>query len=232
MNAKTKNITALIINIAIVVITAFSMSKFFISGGDGNMQVMGVSSLKYFTNLSNYFIAITALVSIYFNIRNLSKGTNELPRPLYLAKFAATVSVTVTFLTCVFFLAPINILILAPYGVPAWRAYMFMFAGVTFYLHFVTPVLSIIVTFFLEKTDSFEKKKVWLGVLPVFLYAIVYGIMVAIVTPENGGWTDFYHFTFGGKMYMIPVSAIVMLGATWLISKNEWKIYSRVNKVK
>ena len=52
MSAKTKNIISLVINIAIVVITAFSMSKFFISGGDGNMQVMGVSSLKYFTNLS------------------------------------------------------------------------------------------------------------------------------------------------------------------------------------
>ena len=232
MKASTKNILALIINIVIVIVTAIAMSKFFIDTGDGNMQVRGLSSLKFFTNLSNWFMAITALVSVFFNIRNIAKGSNVLPRTFYLFKFAAAVSVSVTFLTCVFFLAPINVFTLAPYGIPAWKAYLYMFAGNTFYLHFLTPVLSIIVTFCLEKTDSFEKNKVWMGVVPVFLYAILYAVMVAVIGADNGGWRDFYHFTFGGRNYLIFISGIVMFLATYLISIVEWKIYNKVNKVK
>ncbi len=229
MSAKTKNILSLIINLVVVAVTAYSMSFFFRSMGSGNMQVAGAASFKYFTNLSNYFIAFTALATIPCNIKNIKTG-GMLPKGLYMAKFMATVAVTVTFLTCVFFLAPINILILSPYGVPPLRAYLFMFAGNTFFLHFLTPVLAIIVTLLLDRTDEFRKKDHLLGVLPVLLYAIVYGVMVAVVGAGNGGWQDFYHFTFGGKMYMIPVSAAVMLFATWLISRVEWKIYTGKGK--
>ena len=231
MKANTKNTIALLINISIVVITGFAMARFFVSSGDGNMQVRGAASLKYFTNLSNWFMAFVAFVSVIFNIHNIRYGSNAIPKPLYLVKYMAAVSVTVTFLTCVFFLGPLNISILAPRGVPAWRAYALMFSGNTFFLHFITPVLSIIVTIFLEKTNGFEKRFVWLGVIPVLVYAVLYGIMVLMVSPENGGWRDFYHFTFGGKPYMIPVSAAVMFYATWIISKAEHKMYNKVNGI-
>ncbi len=230
MNAKTRNIIAIIVNVVTIVLICKAMSQFFIGTGDGNMQVHGLASFKYFTNLSNWFAAFAALLCIPFEIRNLKSGSACLPRWVYLIKFYAAVSVTVTFLTCVFFLGPINILILAPYGVPPLRAYAFMFAGVTFILHLVAPLLSIISVLFIEKTEGFDRKYVKHGVLSVFLYAIVYIVMVALVGPAKGGWTDFYHFTFGGRMYLAPVSAAVMLFATWLISKAEWGIYKKVNK--
>ena len=230
MDKKTKNIISLIINVAIICLTCYAMSKFFTGTGDANMQVHGIKSLKYFTNLSNYFAAFAALFCIPQNIRNLKNGSNLFPKPIFLAKFYATVSVTVTFLTCVFFLAPVNIIVLAPYGVPPLRAYAFMFAGVTFILHFLTPVLSIISVTALETTEGFDRKYVKYGTVFVLLYAILYVTMVVFVRPENGGWTDFYHFTFGGRMYMAPVSGAVMLFVTWLISKTEWKIYKKINK--
>jgi hypothetical protein len=228
--AKSKSVLSLIVNITIIVITAYAMSKFFMSTGDANMQVSGIRSFKYFTNLSNYFAAIAALICIPYNVKNIRKGTNLLPRGVYLPKFYATVTVTVTFLTCVFFLAPINILILAPYGVPPVRAYLFMFAGNTFILHFLTPVLSILSVILLDATEGFDKKYVKYGMVFVFFYAILYVVMVVFIGPEKGGWTDFYHFTFGGKMYMAPVSGVVMLFFTWLIARCEWKLYRKANK--
>ena len=230
MNTKIKNIISMIINIVIVVLTLKAMSKFFISTGDANMQVHGLASLKYFTNLSNWFAALAAFLCIPFEIRNIMRGRALLPRWVYLTKFYATVSVSVTFLTCVFFLGPVNIFVLAPYGVPPLKAYAYMFSGITLILHLIVPLLSIISVLFFEKTQSFEKKNVKFGVLSVLLYAIVYIVMVAFVGPENGGWTDFYHFTFGGKMYMAPVSGAVMFFATWLISRAEWGIYKKVNR--
>ena len=229
-NEKIKNVISLAFNLAIIVITCYAMSRFFISRGDGNMQVSGFKSLKYFTNLSNCFAALASLICIPYNIRNMKKGTNLFPKAVYLTKFYSAVSVTVTFLTCVFFLGPINILIMAPYHVPPLRAYAMMFSGNTFYLHFLTPMLSILSVVALERTEGFDKKYVKYAVLSVLLYAIVYITMVAFIGPENGGWKDFYHFTFGGKMYLAPVSGVVMLLATWLIAKTEWKIYRKVNK--
>ena len=226
MKAKTKNILSLIINVLIIALTVYAMIPFFTSKGDGNMQVTGLSSLKYFTNLSNYFMAFTAASFIPLNIGNIKTGGNSFPRKWYMLKFMAAVSVTVTFLTCVFFLAPINVLRLAPYGIPPLRAYAMMFYGNTFILHFVTPVLSIIGTFLFEKTDSFTKKDCLWAILPVALYAAVYIVMVAFVK----GWRDFYGFTFGGKMYLAPVSGAVMFLATWLIARAERRIYLRANK--
>ena len=230
MKDERKNIISLIINIAIVVITFFAISQFFIGRGDANMQISGIRSLRYFTNLSNILAALGSLVCIVFNIMNIRYGSNTFPKAVYILKFAGTISVTLTFLTCVFFLGPINIPILAPYGVPAWRAYIFIFFGNAFYLHLITPILAIISCIFFEKTNSFEKKDSYLGIIPFILYAIAYIIMVAVVGVERGGWPDFYHFTFGGRMYLAPVSALVMFFATYLITKVEWKMYKKVNK--
>ena len=230
MKAGIKNIISLMINIAIVVITVLAISKFFVGTGDANMQISGWSSMRYFTNLSNCFAALASVLCIVFNIMNIRYDSNVFPKWVFLIKFMATVSVTVTFLTCVFFLGPTNIFAFAPYGVSPWRAYIFIFFGNALYLHLVTPLLAIISVLFFESTDSFTKKEASFAVITVFLYALVYIYEVAIVGAENGGWRDFYGFTFGGKMYLAPLSGAVMLLATLLISKTEWKIWSKVNK--
>ena len=62
-NEKIKNVISLAFNLAIIVITCYAMSRFFISRGDGNMQVSGFKSLKYFTNL-HYWIDFMVLLVI------------------------------------------------------------------------------------------------------------------------------------------------------------------------
>ena len=56
--------------------------------------------------------------------------------------------------------------------------------------------------------------------LPV-LYSILYFYEVVIVGAENGGWADFYGFTFGGNNKLVPFSCIGMYLATYLIARIE-----------
>ena len=233
MKNGVRNFFSLMLNAAIVVCTIFAISKFFVSQGDANMTVSGTRSLIYFTNLSNILAALTALCCIPQNIKNLNSGNNFLPKKLFLFKYVGTVSVFVTFMTCVFFLAPTNVISAAARGEGfKFAYYLAFFRGNTFYLHFLTPIMCIISVVFFERTTGFKKNHVWLGLLPTVLYSIVYVYEVVIVGFRNGGWFDFYGFTFGGKLYLAPVSAAVMYAGTWLLARLLWKWNGKVNKKK
>ena len=70
------------------------------------------------------------------------------------------------------------------------------------------------------------KKSLW-ALLPVALYAILYTTMVVFVGKDNGGWPDFYNFTFGGHSYLIPISAIGMLLLTFGISVLLYRLHNK-----
>ena len=81
-----------------------------------------------------------------------------------------------------------------------------------------SPVLAIISFVFFERRDKIKFNTTFLSVVPTILYAIVYTIMVVFVKPEYGGWPDFYGFTFGGRMWAAPISAILILLVTFAIA--------------
>lgn len=222
MNDKIKNIISMILNIIIIISTVYAISTFFTGKvTEGNMQVTGFAFLRFFTNLSNIFVSLASLIMLVFNIKNIKSGTNEFPERVMTVKFIATVSVTVTFVTVVIFLAPL----FASMGL----GYLTLFKGSMFFLHFTTPIIAIISVLFFERCGNLAKKNAVLGLIPVFLYSIVYIVMVVFIGAENGGWNDFYGFTFGGKMQLVPVSLAAMYGLTLALSFAEWKIYSLVN---
>lgn len=222
MTSKKKSIISLILNVIIIISTVYAISLFFTTTPDqGNMQVSGMEFLRFFTNLSNIFVSIAALVMIVFNIRNLRTGSDFFPKWAMLLKFTATISVSVTFITVVVFLGPMFMAM--------GQSYWVIFAGNCFFLHFTTPVIAIISILFFEKCETFEKKYAFLGLLPTFLYSIVYVTMVVFVGKDNGGWPDFYGFTFGGKMYFVPISLTAMYALTILLSLTEWKIIQKIN---
>lgn len=220
---KKKNIISLILNLAIIGCTIYAIGcYFFMEAGSGNMHVHGAVCLRFFTNLSNILVAITSVIMLVFNFKNLKTGSNSFPKWAMLLKFMGTVSVTLTFITVVFFLGPTFI--------PRGFSYWFMFQGNCFFLHFFTPILAALSILFFERCDGFSKKNALVGLVPTVVYSIVYFIMVIIVGQANGGWDDFYGFTFGGKYFMIPISVIAMYAATWFISWLEWKIQKKINK--
>lgn len=223
MSLKTKNAISMYLNIIIFLLTCYAIGQYFTVGGSANMMVGGWMCLRFFTNLSNIFVAIASLIVIYFNIYNVKKGTNTLPRWAFILKFTATVSVTLTFLTVVFFLGPTSVISnKAMTGTFDISAYFRFFEGPTFFLHFLTPILAMVSFIFFEACDGeFKKSDALWGLVPTIAYSIVYFYEVVIVGVQNGGWYDFYGFTFGGNNKMIPISMVGMYLATYLIARVE-----------
>lgn len=199
----------LILTIISLVVNAFNfiavflcMLLYFIDKGDGNMAVSGVRAFKYFTNDSNILMALTSIGIIVCDILMLLKEREDIDQLALLLKQVGTVAATVTFLTVMFFLGPT-------------QGYGIMLAGKNLYLHLICPVLAILSYVFTEYTQN-KKENMFVysvyGIIPTFLYGIVYLIMVVVV---EDGWEDFYGFNQGGLWY---VSVFVMLAATYVIS--------------
>ena len=162
----------------------------------------GWNLFRFFTVQSNVFAAIMSAITVGFNVRNIVKDEYVFPKVLMRFKFAATTSVTVTFLTVIFFLSPMFAL--------GGKGYFTLFEGNNFFLHFTTPVMAILTFILFERTEMKFVETLY-GVLPTFLYSILYVLTVAVFQV----WEDFYGFTFGGKVYMIPIFLVVMYGATF-----------------
>lgn len=207
MKNKTRNFIDLILNILIILSTVWAVRLYYISAPDALGSVSN-ASFKYFTTDSNILVAIAALVMMVFNIIRLFKADTVIPKWVSVFKYAGTSAVTLTLLTVVFFLGPV----FSIHG--GIQAYFHMFEGNTFALHFSTPVLAIISLIFFEKDNSFNVRDCFIACLPSYIYSLVYFSMVVCLRK----WPDWYGFTFGGKLFMIPVSLITMYIATFAIS--------------
>ncbi|MCQ2412606.1 MAG: hypothetical protein MJ057_06580 [Sphaerochaetaceae bacterium] len=198
MQKRKANITELVLNIIIIVSATLSIGSFFFVAADA-LGAMGVIAFRYFTIDSNILMSIASICAIIWNIKNL-KTEVEQPRWLMLLKLAGTTAVTVTFLTVVFFLAPMGAL---SHG---WRGYLGLFYGNSFILHFTNPVLAIICFTILDKQKLEGKHLGFWGLLPTVLYSFAYVPCVIFLKI----WPDFYGFTFGGNYAIAPISITVM----------------------
>ena len=203
MYTKSKRTAAIVLNIIVILCTAGAVGSFWFSGGTGNMQVAGAKCLKFYTTLSNIFGGLGALWALGCEIVSLKKPQMKLPLPAYWFRFSSAVCLAVTFITTALFLSPLLVL--------RGGNYFLYFMGATFFLHFLTPLLTVLTVTRLEETENFEKKQVLLAVLPTLLYAVVYSFQV-VRGPAHGGWNDFYGFTFGGNLILGAVSLLVMMG--------------------
>lgn len=203
MNNKTRSLLSLIINILIIVLTTLCEIQFFIGVGDGNMQVSGFVSFRYFTILSNVFAALSCIAVIPFNVRILLGKDENYLKAVMLFKFMGTVAVTVTFAVVLAFLGPT-------------MGYASMFVGVNLYLHMLGPILAIISFCFLEKSGKVEKKDFFLGDLALLIYGIVYVINVVWL----GVWPDFYGFNAGGLWFVsFPIVVLSGLLLSFILGK-------------
>ena len=207
---RIHNIVSLVCNLLIVV---FTLDAFYYSFRTDVIRdefwfgYTGIHSLRFFTVLSNLFVMIVCFMLLIYNIKNIVHDKYEFPKWLITLKYISTTAVSLTFLTVVAFLAPTFAVI--------GKGYFTLFEHNNFFMHFLTPVLAFTSFVFFERNQKLPFKQTWLAILPTTLYAIVYTTMVVFVGEANGGWADFYNFTFGGHMWVIPISASVMLLVTF-----------------
>ncbi len=203
-----KIITIVLCSIVVIgtVISCISGIAFGPEGAQpGSENMTGLGFFKAFTVLSNVYAGIAALIVAIYALINLVKKQNNYPKWLMIAFLAAVDGVMMTFLVTVFFLGPQFVM--------KGQNYFKLFAGNLFFLHFLDPLLCILVMMFFINRFKFNWKHYFFGIVPVFLYSCVYAPMVL-----SGTWKDFYGFTFGGKYYLVPLVLVVVYGLGYLFA--------------
>lgn len=209
MDSRKRNIISLIINGFIAISSFVIMIKGVASGassGQVGEGMIGIGYFKPYTIDTNVINGIVAFAMAIFNINNLIEGKDELPRFLVVAQLISTVGVTVTIMTVVFFLAPMQLM--------SFGGFVWLFMEDMFFFHLLNPILSIINFVVLDKRYSLNKKEMLLGISTTVIYSIIYGYNV--VFAKN--WEDFYGFTFGGNTVATIISIIVMYLVSLLLS--------------
>lgn len=171
-------------------------------------------AFKFFTVDSNVYAGIISLIIAIYQILFLNKKITKIPSILWILKLTASVSLTLTFMTTTFFLAPA-----AEYG------FFSLFTNSNLFYHFIVPVLYFISFVFIDETHKISFKHTFTGIIPMLIYCIYYTIPV-IIFMEDGQIaenTDWYHFLANG-FNMIYIVIPVMLGLTYLYSLITWAL--------
>lgn len=204
-----RNRFAIIINSVIALnIIIIAMLGIFYGAGDGQLgnYIVGLGYFKPYTMDSNILTGFVALIVVAYKIINLHNDKQSLPRWLMRLYLMGTTSLVLTFLTAAFFLAPIEVI--------SGRSYFVMFSDDMFFFHMLNPLLATFSLIVLMRDYKYSFTDRICGILPTVIYSIVYFAMVVVL----GWWDDFYHFTFGGKYYLIPIVILIIYGAAYLCS--------------
>ena len=166
--------------------------------GTGSLVHNGISSLRYFTMLSNLFAGAAAAAWLA-DTRNGGRVSERIER----LKYIAAASVGLTFTVVAGFLGPL-------YG------YGEMFSGFNLPLHLIAPLTAMAEIIFLSDAE-YTRRDNLLVIIPPLIYGVVYLANILIngmgVWPDTNDWYLF--FAWGYPVGMVIYAAI--LAVTWLI---------------
>ena len=233
MNNKSL-ITSTIIKIIAIVSSIYGIIKTY----------FGPLSFTYFTTLSNIFMSIILLVFLVKDANFLLKKKRmKFKNYLYIVKFLATISITLTFFVFLTILAPT-----LEGGII--NAYLGNGAG-SLCVHFITPILAIIDFLFFDYEYKPQKYHSIYGIIPPLSYVLL--IMIAsllglrwgsMYAPYNflnygapTGWFGFDTSILGweslgiGVFYMIVLLSLlfILIGALFLGLRN--KINNKIERI-
>lgn len=163
-----------------------------------------IQMFKYYTVDSNILLGIISFVLVLYEYKLLKEDILKIPKKVYILKFVGTASITLTFLTTLFFLTP-------QYGFYA------MYNNNNLFFHLIVPLLAIISYVFFEKHDNSYKYAVF-GIVPMFFYSIYYILNVIIHLKDGLMYKyDFYGF-LQGNINNIFIAVPIIFFITYLIS--------------
>ena len=148
---------------------------------DENFDHMGIRTFCMFTVDSNILAGLTMLLCIPYTIDGLRTGYYHLPNWVVVLMHVSVTAVSLTFLVSLCILSPV-------------KGFVLIFTGSRFFLHGLCPVLSIVTFCCFIKSHLIRLRESFLALIPVFIYAMVYLVMVVFIGEERGGWNDFYGF--------------------------------------
>lgn len=187
---------------------------------DQNFDHMGIQTFCMFTVNSNILVAIGMSLVIPYAIDGLRNRYYHLPNWLVVFLLTGVASVTLTFLVSLFLLSPA-------------KGFRLIFSGSRFFLHGVGPLLSFTAfCFFITDHHISYLERLW-SLLPVFIYACVYFMLVKVVGTAHGGWNDFYgFFTYLPEWVPITLFLPITFGITCLVCFFHNRSFLRMHEVK
>lgn len=207
-----KSVTSAILNFICFLASALAVGYLMFGLNAQFMENGSTACLKYFTVLSNIFGGTVSLVFFILNIIKFQKKDFLFPRWAVILKTMSTIALTLTMLTVLAFLGP-------------QIGYVPLLSNEQLFLHLLCPLTSMITMLFFDTDKIISLKNSFYGILPMFIYGIVYAYMVLIVGKENGGWDDFYGFNIGGFWY---ISFMAVLLITFGLSIGEIYIANQI----
>lgn len=222
MKEQKKLIWGIVLNLLIFVLVTFStvsmMTGFNFMSKTFAFSATSWKAFIYFTVDSNVYAGIISLIFAIFQLMVLNKKIKSVPKAVYLLKFSASVSLTLTMMTTVFFLAPTSS-----------SGFFALFMNSNFFYHFFVPVLCFISYVWFENDCQFTLPFTFTGIIPMGLYSIFY-ISTILIHLENGvvaKGTDWYGFLFMGFNTIYIVIPLI-LGITYLFAFGTWAISKKV----
>ncbi len=178
---------------------------------DENFDHMGIRTFCMFTVNSNILCAVSMAMVIPYTLDGRRKHNYHLPRWITRFVYMGVTGVGLTFV--------ISLLVLSPV-----KGFFLIFTGSRFFLHGLCPILAIVAFCFFMSEQELTFRDNLLVLLPVFLYACLYFVMVVLIGEEAGGWNDFYGFVTRVPMW-IPM--VLFLPITFLIAWGLRALHNR-----
>lgn len=170
----------------------------------------GESLFRYFTVNSNLLAAVGAAFMIPYAVEGIRMKRFVLPRWVVLFQYCGAVCVAITLVSTLCFILPVQ----GADGV----------TGMNFWLHLVSPVLTVVLFQCVESGVSFTRRDSLVVLIPYWIYMAIYFVMVILVGEENGGWQDIYSV----KAYLpVWVTVPMMLLLGYLVALALRKIQNR-----
>ena len=183
---ESRSVIALLCGILVFCLTFLAVFQGITKDTDGTI-------FHYFTVLSNLFSATGAAFMIPDAVEGIRQKRFMLPRWIVMFQFTGALGVAITFLTTLVLILPVE-------GANA-------VTGMNFWLHLVTPLLTITLFQCVETGVSLTKRDMLMCLVPYWAYMFLYFIMVVVIGEERGGWADIYYTQ---AFWPAWVSAILM----------------------
>ena len=174
---RKKCLATLLFSAAVVICVCVGVVMNLTTLQDENFDHMGIQTFCMFTVNSNIFMGIAMFLTLPYTVDGLRNGYFRLPDWMVRLLFAATTALSLTFLVSLFVLAPV-------------KGFVLIFTGSRFFLHGLCPILAIYTFCFVLKDLHLRFPSTFLCLIPVFLYACIYYMLVAVLER----WEDFYGF--------------------------------------
>lgn len=174
---RRKCVLTLLFSAAVVICTSVGVVMNLTTLYDENFDHMGIRTFCMFTVNSNIFMGISMFLTLPYTVDGLRNGYFRVPDWLVRLLFVSATALSLTFLVSLFILAPV-------------KGFVLIFTGSRFFLHGLCPILAIVVFCFVLKDLRLTFASTFLSLIPVFIYACIYYMLVAVV----GRWDDFYGF--------------------------------------